>query len=368
MTTNTTNAQLPKKRIEYIDALRGLTMILVVFSHVEMTSFGFETPTFINSLFMSFRMPLFFWVSGFIAYRANIEWNWSTWWAMSKKKMLIQLIPTFTFGLIYAYAYFNSDFTTFITHNGKLGYWFTIALLEIFLIVYTTNVLLYNNNPKVHRKRMLVALIILSGVLFIAKIALKIIPSLNEIGNILTLHHSFNYFQYFAFGYICSMYKEVFNKILESKIFSTIIIILFAVLFYIKRCYISELTNDSMNIWKMLDIFLEMIIGYLGLLVMYNTFNKYQDSFTADKKIGKTLQFIGKRTLDIYILHYFFLPHIPEVGNMLLDGNKVILELTIGLTISLVVISLCLAISSVLRTSPMLAKWLFGVKINKKQD
>ena len=52
MTTNTTNAQLPKKRIEYIDALRGLTMILVVFSHVEMTSFGFETPTFINSLFI----------------------------------------------------------------------------------------------------------------------------------------------------------------------------------------------------------------------------------------------------------------------------------------------------------------------------
>ena len=358
----TSSTQLPKKRIEYIDALRGLTMILVVFSHVEMTSFGFETPTFINSLFMSFRMPLFFWVSGFIAYKANIEWNWSTWWTMSKKKMLIQLIPTFTFGLIYAYAYFNPDFTTFITHNGKLGYWFTIALLEIFLIVYATNVLIYNNDPKVHRKRMLVALIILSGVLFIAKIALKVHPALNNAGNILSLHHTFNYFQYFAFGYICSMYKEIFNKMLENKLFSAIIIILFASLFYVKASYISAIAGGGMSIWAMIDITLEMLIGYFGLLLVFNTVKTYQSSFTADKRIGRALQFIGKRTLDIYLLHYFLLPHLPQVGEFLLKGNNATLELITGLLLSIVVLTLCLAISSVLRTSPLLAKWLFGVK------
>lgn len=62
----------PTKRIEYIDALRGFTMILVVFSHVEMTSLGFETPTFLNSMFMSFRMPLFFFISGFIRTWNNV--------------------------------------------------------------------------------------------------------------------------------------------------------------------------------------------------------------------------------------------------------------------------------------------------------
>ena len=188
-------------RIEYIDALRGFTMILVVFAHVEMTSFGFVTPTFINSLFMSFRMPLFFFISGFIGYKASTQWNWSTWWAMSKKKLLIQLIPTFIFGVLYAYAYFQSDFHTFITHNGKLGYWFTIALLEIFLIVYTASTCLYSSNPKTHRKRMLIALILLSGTLFLTKIILKLHPTLNEVGNVLSLHHSFNYFQYFPFFY-----------------------------------------------------------------------------------------------------------------------------------------------------------------------
>ena len=361
----TTSTQQPTKRIEYIDALRGMTMILVVFAHIEMTSFGFTTPTFTNSLFMSFRMPLFFFISGFIAYKADIEWNRRTWWSMSKKKLLVQLIPTFIFGLLYAYAYFGADFHTFITHNGKLGYWFTIALLEIFLLVYTANTCLYHPNRHTHRKRMLIALILLSGGLFLAKIALKLHPTLNEIGNVLSLHHSFNYFQYFAFGYICSMYKDEFSKLLDNKYLTTAILLLFAGLFYTKTSYINPHVGSSMNSWKMIDILLEMLIGYFGLLVVYNTFKTYQNSFTSGTCIGSALQFIGKRTLDIYLLHYFLLPHLPQVGQFLQQGHNATLEIAIGMLLSLIVIGLCLLISSILRTSPILAKYLFGVSKRK---
>lgn len=356
----TENTPLPKKRIEYIDALRGFTMILVVFSHVEAKSFGFADPTFINSLFLSFRMPLFFFVSGFIAYKASMQWNLATWWQMSKKKMLIQLIPTFVFGLIYAYAYAGTDILEFVTLNNKLGYWFTIALFEIFIIVYTANTLLYNNDPKVHRRRMMVALIILSAGLFLAKIVLKSVPALNEAGNWFTLHHTFNYFQYFAFGYICTMYKEEFNRMLENRFVPAVIITLFAALFYTKVCCIGELASGG--VWKMVDIMFEAVLGYLGLLIVYNTFKTYQSSFTADKKVGRALQFIGRRTLDIYLLHYFFLPHLPQLGNMLADGKNATLELFLGLLLSLIVTGMCLAVSGILRTSPLLGKWLFGVK------
>lgn len=360
MTTN--NAQLPKKRIEYIDALRGMTMILVVFSHVELTTFGFTTPTFINSLFMSFRMPLFFFVSGFIAYKASIQWDLQTWFNMTKKKFFIQLIPTLIFGIIYTYAYMHTDITDFVTNNSKLGYWFTIALLEIFIILYTTNLCLYSNNPQIHRRRMLIALTVISGCLFIIRILLKAHPTLNEVGNVLTLHHTFNYFQYFAFGYICSMYKDVFNKMLENKITSASIIILYAILFYIKIFHITPLLSDTLNIYKMFDIVIEVVIGYFGLLIVYNTFKTYQDSFTSEKRAGKILQFIGKRTLDIYLLHYFLLPHLLQVGKIVQNSTNTTLEITIGVIISLIVIALCLIISSILRTSPVLTKWLFGVK------
>ena len=62
----------PKKRIGWIDALRGFTMILVVFSHVELFTFELDPPLFVNEVFISFRMPLFFFISGFIGYKANV--------------------------------------------------------------------------------------------------------------------------------------------------------------------------------------------------------------------------------------------------------------------------------------------------------
>ena len=84
--------------------------------------------------------------------------------------------------------------------------------------------------------------------------------------------------------------------------------------------------------------------------------------FTSDKKVGRMLQYIGKRTLDIYLLHYFFLPYIPQVGSMLSNKKNAVLELTIGGLLSLIVIGICLVVSNVLRTSPILAKYLFGAK------
>ncbi|MEE1272102.1 MAG: hypothetical protein UHM19_04845 [Bacteroidales bacterium] len=107
------------------------------------------------------------------------------------------------------------------------------------------------------------------------------------------------------------------------------------------------------------------LIGFAGLLIVYNTFRVYKDSFSSDKKIGRMLQYIGKRTLEIYLLHYFFLPTLPALGNMLSKSNNFVLELVVGLFISLLVIAVCLVVSNILRTNPILAKYLFGVK-NKR--
>ena len=62
-------------RLQYIDALRGFTMILVVFAHVETYMLSIDpNTTFISSLFISFRMPLFFFISGYIAFKSKKVW------------------------------------------------------------------------------------------------------------------------------------------------------------------------------------------------------------------------------------------------------------------------------------------------------
>lgn len=349
-----------KKRIEYIDALRGFTMILVVFSHVLLFTFGIES-SFINDVFVSFRMPLFFFISGFIGYKANIEWTGKTWWAMSRKKLLVQLIPTFFFGLICAYAYLKVDFMAFVTSSNKLGYWFTIALLEMFLLVYTMNWVLYQCCKKESRFRKVIALVLIYAALYLCRLVPDYVPSLSGAYDVLSLHYVSLYFPFFAFGYICSMYKEAFNRILEQKSFSAVAIISFVLLFYVRRTYILPNLDGGALIF-ILSFFTQLAVGIFGLLVVYNTFRTYADLFTSDKRVGRALQYIGRRTLDIYLLHYFFIPYLPQVGRMLEQGNNAALELALGGGISLLVIGLCLVVSNIIRTSPILAKYLFGVK------
>ena len=59
---------LKSQRIEYIDAMRGVTMLLVVMAHVSMFClglYGYNGFSF-NKMLSEFRMPLFFFVSGFV--------------------------------------------------------------------------------------------------------------------------------------------------------------------------------------------------------------------------------------------------------------------------------------------------------------
>ena len=65
-------------RMEVLDVIRGVTMILVVFHHVRGTTFGlYNSQSPLSEFLMSFRMPMFFFISGFVAYKAVDAWSWS---------------------------------------------------------------------------------------------------------------------------------------------------------------------------------------------------------------------------------------------------------------------------------------------------
>ena len=93
---------LRKPRLGWLDALRGFTMILVVMNHVALKSFGMQIRwSAALQFFLLFRMPLFFFISGFLAYKASRVWNVRTLGELSLKKMRVQLIPTIVFFLLF---------------------------------------------------------------------------------------------------------------------------------------------------------------------------------------------------------------------------------------------------------------------------
>lgn len=74
-----------KKRIEYIDAMRGFTMLLVVFGHVLTHCLrNYSEDSVVYCFFERFRMPMFFFISGYIAYKAAEHWDFSLFRTMLK--------------------------------------------------------------------------------------------------------------------------------------------------------------------------------------------------------------------------------------------------------------------------------------------
>ena len=79
--------------------------------------------------------------------------------------------------------------------------------------------------------------------------------------------------------------------------------------------------------------------------------------------MGRVLQYVGRRTLDIYLLHYFLLPWgLGVVFPVFTESPMPVVELVCSFAVAVVVVSLCLLVSNIIRLSPFLAHWLFGVK------
>jgi hypothetical protein len=75
------------------------------------------------------------------------------------------------------------------------------------------------------------------------------------------------------------------------------------------------------------------------------------------------LQYVGKRTLDIYLLHYFFLPRfLMEYAPQLQAYDSRLLEFVVIMVLSLIILVLCLITSYIIRLSPFLGHYLFGAK------
>jgi len=98
--------------------------------------------------------------------------------------------------------------------------------------------------------------------------------------------------------------------------------------------------------------------------VMVFTFFRYFASwFTKERVLGRCSQYVGTRTLDIYLLHFFFLPEsLLSYNRQLLTYNSKWVEIGVVMGEALVVLACCLVVSYILRLSPFLAKYLFGVK------
>lgn len=352
-----------KKRIEWIDAMRGFTMILVVTNHIQIISFSqaFSWSSTMPLLTL-FRMPLFFFISGFLVYKASTVWSFSNFAKLVGKKVRIQIIPTVVFFCVALMLFHPRNMgetcINWLHTPVKGGYWFTIALLYMFIIYYIFEFI-------EHRFKKLTFLpICILWVISLCVYATCYMPSYFEWAdgrkvaysgwlNDTSLIQTMKYFHFFIYGNIVHRYWDKVEKLYDRKGFILAIIVLatFASIEYLKLHWLRQQ-------WALITKTLAM---YSLMTIVFLTFRYYQEHFTRQTWVGRSLQYVGTRTLDVYLMHYLFLPTLPMIGDFF-DAHRhnFTIELALALAIALLVVSLCLVASNILRISPFLKKYMFG--------
>lgn len=324
--------------------MRGFAMILVIYWHVVWFLFN-SNPNAIDTFFLSFRMPLFFFISGLLAY--SLKYDKQLYVKRVKNRIYGQLIPTFVVGILYTFAA-NVTISDFMFGQLKAGYWFTYCMFQIFLIYATFNYFLDRRNfSKGHKA------IIHLGVMTLLYIVVLILKEKTDIfesmvSKVLSIKLILKYYFFFLVGVICRAYFEKFCKLLENNIIFPLIFILDIAIFIT-----FGLTPIS-----------SPILGLGGIVIVYKFFYFYREHFSKTTKTGTMLSYIGRHTLEIYLLHYFVLlgfNHI-ECNLVSMCSKNWGLELIVGLTLSIVILCFCLVIMNILKTAPLLNRILFGIK------
>lgn len=106
-----------------------------------------------------------------------------------------------------------------------------------------------------------------------------------------------------------------------------------------------------------------LFVRYCGLICVVTLFSRCALQLSSSSNWAMLLRFIGRRTLDIYFLHFFFLPHVDLIGVWLTDGNRIIFQIIYASVVTCAVTAMCLLVSCILRNSSLFASWLFGVKM-----
>lgn len=352
-----------KERMEWLDAMRGFTMMLVVAHHIM--SYTFKQYSMAaspdQSVMLLFRMPLFFFVSGFLAYSVRTEWTLSTLCANVLKKLRVQLVPTIVFFMLFE-ALIRKDFCTSfmnaLSRPLKDGFWFTWALLLMFLAYYPFAYLESKWKkafPALPTWLPITVFWTVGLLLHLSCSFPKLFDYTADWCNYTSIGPPIKYFVFFLSGNICRRYWSGAERMLDSTWMFPV-----AITSAVLCCGELFRWHNIKGDWTVIP---NVFAVFSLLVVVIAFFRQYAPVFSKQNVVGRVMQYVGTRTLDIYLLHYFFLPRLPKIGTWIqAEKPGILVDISLTFLIGALVIALSLFASAVLRTSPLLRKYLFGQK------
>lgn len=195
-----------KQRLLYIDVLRGIAILTVVYSHILLFCVGYSETSSMTDLLRKYFLNAFFFLSGFMVYKVPTLNQTPILLGLWKKVKLL-LIPTLISGGLCC-VYVHGNLLSYLADEAKGGYWFTIVLF-IMMVIYgiEKSCLKWIKNEYAQS---IMLLLIAVGAYCCKNMILE-----TTWANYLCLYSVSYYFLMFTLGVLCKKHIDRFHKFLD---------------------------------------------------------------------------------------------------------------------------------------------------------
>lgn len=308
--------------------MKGVAILLVVIGHVMQLSFGIPKSNVVDMLSI-FHMPIFFFVSGYFTYKESLTLKETASKCLSRARTL--LLPYGVFLLVWC-LFSKSNIVDLLMSGGE-RYWFLNALFVI-SVIYILWGLIIN---RITNKYMYI------GLVLIPIIFIKLIVVLGYSIEVICLSQLNTFAKYFVVGLLCRKFEGLFKYLSDDSFIYALSFILF-----IMQWFLTGRSN-----------FFLITLGALGAIIVILQSLK---NVSGNSRILSWFTLMGRNSLAIYLLNYFFIPDVSSWFKTINVLNPFIFQLTASLIVSIPIIMSSLFVSSLISKNVYLKYLLLGNK------
>lgn len=352
------NIELTNERLVYIDYLRIIATIAVVFLHVAAQNYytlnidSLEWNV-LNAYAGSVRwcVPIFVMISGalFLKKQQTI--------GIIFKKNITRLIVAFVFWSV-LYALYELRITHSISsfhelvYNSIIGHyhmWFIYMIIGLYLVVPILYRIVQNTRTACYflMLALIFAFIIPQATSLISIKNTSVAELINEVINNFNLHLVIGYTGYFVLGYILN--EANISKKQEYIIYAFAI---FGIVFTIVATFLFSKSTGTASTFFYDYIQINTLLPGIGVFVF---FKKHLNRSIPSHYLNKKLTFLSNCCFGVYLIH----PLIISIIEKYLGINTLMLSPIVSVPlITVLVFALSLVISIIINRIPLLKNWI----------
>ena len=273
-------------------------ILFVVYYHVLWLGVKYQdSPS--KQIFDLLCMQSFFFVSGFVSVKQFLGIGWNNVVHGIYKKVSTLFIPTVLM-FVFCCFYYKLNIVYYLHNEFKNGYWFTYILFQIFVLHY---IVCYLLGRFISNKAVQDGIILLFGLFlyFLSVRVYKVLPYQQL--RLLSLQFLFKYYLFFVLGYLVNKNCDMYGKIISNTFIKTIVLVIALAPF------VGGIEFVKPNSIK-------LIVSISMVLVIFEMFKKLP-VFNDDSMVSRQLSLLGKHSMEIYFIHYYFIFNLPFAMNFI---------------------------------------------------